>query len=71
MLLPIDQFVSFLPPAMKLREGNVFTSVCQEFCPWGGHAWLGEVHDRRACMAGGVHGRGHVWHGGIHGQGYA
>ena len=20
---------------MKLRKGNVFTSVCQEFCPWG------------------------------------
>ena len=19
----------------KLRKGNVFTSVCQEFCPWG------------------------------------
>ena len=26
----------FLPPATKLRQGNVFTSVCQEFCPQGG-----------------------------------
>ena len=22
-------------PQTKLRKGNVFTSVCQEFCPWG------------------------------------
>ena len=25
---------SCLPPATKLRQGNVFTSMCQEFCPW-------------------------------------
>ena len=25
----------FLPPATKLRQGNIFRSVCQEFC-WGG-----------------------------------
>ena len=25
-----------LPPATKLGQGNVFTSVCQEFCPQGG-----------------------------------
>ena len=25
-----------LPPATKLRQGNVFTGVCQEFCPQGG-----------------------------------
>ena len=24
-----------LPSAMKLRQGNIFTSVCQEFCPGG------------------------------------
>ena len=30
------QACAFLPPAMKLRQGNVFTSVCQEFCPQGG-----------------------------------
>ena len=22
-------------PPTKLRKGNVLTSVCQEFCPWG------------------------------------
>ena len=27
----------YLPPAMKLQQGNVFTSLCQKFCPrWGG-----------------------------------
>ena len=25
-----------LPPSTKLRQGNVFTSMCQEFCPLGG-----------------------------------
>ena len=24
-----------LPPATKLGQGNIFRSVCQEFCPWG------------------------------------
>ena len=50
---------------MKLRQGNIFTSVCQEFCPQEG-----------ACMAGGMHGRGHAWQGGcmaggMHGRGDA
>ena len=27
-------------PQTKLRKGNVLTSVCQEFCPWG----EGSVH---------------------------
>ena len=27
---------SFLPAATKLGQGNIFTSVCQEFCPQGG-----------------------------------
>ena len=47
---------SLLPPATKLGQGNIFRSVCQEFCPQGGgHAcvaggrvWWG------ACMAGGL-----------------
>ena len=26
----------FLPSATKLRQGNIFRSVCQEFCPQGG-----------------------------------
>ena len=57
---------NLLPPATKLGQGNIFRSVCQEFCPWGGHAWQGFV-----CMAGaharqGVCGRGaHVWWGGM------
>ena len=38
---------------MKLREGNVFTPVCQSFCSLG----------RGACVAGGMHGRGHAWQG--------
>ena len=25
-----------LPPTMKLGQGNIFRSVCQEFCPLGG-----------------------------------
>ena len=28
--------VQFLPAAAKLGQGNIFTSVCQEFCPQGG-----------------------------------
>ena len=27
---------ALLPPAMKLGQGNIFTSVCQEFCPQRG-----------------------------------
>ena len=50
----------FLPPATKLGQGNIFRSMCQEFCPRGGgacmaargHAW------QAACMAGGMCGRG-------------
>ena len=49
-----------LPPAMKLRKGNIFTSMCQEFCPqWGmhgrgGHAWQGGMYEG---VHGGMHGR--------------
>ena len=27
---------TFLPAATKLGQGNIFTRVCQEFCPQGG-----------------------------------
>ena len=27
---------SLLPPATKLGQGNIFRSMCQEFCPQGG-----------------------------------
>ena len=30
-----EHFVSFYRPQTKLWKGNVFTSVCQEFCPRG------------------------------------
>ena len=61
-----------LPPATKLGQGNIFRSVCQKFCPQGGHAWWGWVcmvgvcmaggHAwQEACKAGGMHGRGHAW----------
>ena len=49
----------FLPPATKFGQGNIFRSVCQEFCPRGGGAWCGVG----ACMAGGMHSRGHEWQG--------
>ena len=32
-------FSKFLPPANEVREGNVFTPVCQSFCSQGG-VWL-------------------------------
>ena len=44
--------------ATKLGQGNIFRSVCQEFCPQagggcmaGGHAWQGGVSGRGACVA--------------------
>ena len=71
-----------LPPATKLRQGNVFTSMCQEFCPQLEGACVpgGGVHGRgvygrghawqgTSCMAGGVHGRVHAWQEGVHGGG--
>ena len=32
--LYIIKFINYRPP-MKVREGHVFTSVCQLFCPRG------------------------------------
>ena len=40
-----------LPPETKLGPGNIFKSVCQEFCPGG-------LHGRRVCVAGGMRGGG-------------
>ena len=34
--LETPEAASFLPAATKLGQGNIFTSVCQEFCPQGG-----------------------------------
>ena len=61
----------FLPPATKLGQGNIFRSVCQEFCPqlgdgvsrqqtqggrWG--VWLGGVQAQTQGEAGGLAGGG-------------
>ena len=44
---------SWLPPATKLGQGNIFRSVCQQFCPWGG---------MRGCLGGCVIALGgHAW----------
>ena len=59
-------FGMFLPPATKLGQGNVFTSVCdsvhggggwrawQGACMVGRHAWPGGCVVRGACMARGA-----------------
>ena len=52
-----------LPSATKLGQGNIYRSVCQEFCPQGGG-----VHGRVAWGGGGW---GHAWWGGVHGRGHA
>ena len=62
-------FTKYLPPATKLGQGNIFRSVCQEFCPQGKGAcvWGGSMRNRGACMVGGMCGRGacmvgeHAW----------
>ena len=48
----------FLPPTTKLGQGNIFRSVCQEFCTQGGgvvhgreHAWDGACVACVACVA--------------------
>ena len=51
---------NLLPPATKLGQGNIFRSVCQEFCPQSGGYMTGGA----MCGKGGMHVRGHVWQGG-------
>ena len=66
--------------ATKLRQGNIFTSLCQEFCPQGGmhgrgacvvggYVWQGGHAWQGACMVGGMHGREVCIAGGVHGRG--
>ena len=43
------KMIILLPSATKLRQGNVFTNMCQEFCPGGG----------RLCSS--IHHRSHDW----------
>ena len=47
-------FILLLPSATQLRQGFVFTAVCDSV-HWGGMYGRG-MHDRGSCMAG-----GHVW----------
>ena len=61
-LLGLDKYL--LPPVTKLRQGNVFTPVCQSFCSrggmharghvWWGHALQGACVPRGTCVAGGL-----------------
>ena len=54
-----------LPPATKLGQGNIFRSVCQQFCPQGGrHAWLLGGWGGCVVAPGGM--CGFIW-GGMHG----
>ena len=39
-LRTVDEKAFLIPPATKLGQGNIFSSVCQEFCSQGG-AYLG------------------------------
>ena len=72
------RFSVFLPPATKLRQGNVFTPICQSFCSQGGmHGWGcawqggscgGGVCDQGVCVwSEGMHGWGCALRGGMHG----
>ena len=59
-------------PQTKLGQGNIFRSMCQEFCTQGGGCGRGGMCGRGvcmaegACMAGGCawQGEGHAWRGG-------
>ena len=60
-------------PQQHLQKGNVFTSMCEEFCPGGGVHGKGGVHSGGHVWQGGMCGRGHVWQGacmagGMHGR---
>ena len=35
-MMGLISFHVFVPPATKLGQGNIFRSVCQQFCPQGG-----------------------------------
>ena len=37
--------ILYLPSTMKLRQGNIFRSVCQEFCPQGRSVCLSACWD--------------------------
>ena len=68
LLLVRLELDNLLPPATKLRQGYVFTGVCDSVHGGGGRAWQGEacmaggvcMVGGAACMAGGMHGSGEV-----------
>ena len=43
-LFPKEKHNDLLPAATKLGQGNIFTSVCQEFCPQVGGRVSASVH---------------------------
>ena len=51
----------YLPPTMKFGQGNIFRSVCQEFCPGWEACVAGGVCGSGACMAVGHAWWGHAW----------
>ena len=55
----VCSIMRFLPSASKLRQGNIFRSVCQEFCPHGGGVCLSACWDtppqQTATAADGTH----------------
>ena len=58
---------------MKLRQGNVVTSINSRILPTEGMCMVGAGHIAGGAMAPegrGVHGRGHVWQGAMHGRGH-
>ena len=63
---------NYYRPQTKLQKGNVFRSMCQEFCPQGYPSQGGGMRGQGACVVGMwwgcVCGRGHVWQG-VHGRG--
>ena len=80
---PREKCLNLSPPVTKLGQGNIFRSVCQEFCPqggdcmagghaWWGHAWQGVCVVGDVCGRGPwIHGRGHAWQGCVCGRGHA
>ena len=62
--------IFLLPPATKLGQGNIFRSVCHEFCPRGEACMEGAMHGQGGMRGrGGVCGRGMCMVGSMHGQG--
>ena len=68
MIFPgfLVNFQVFLLPATKLGQGNIFRSVCQQFCPQGGmrgcsggHAWFYSGGHAWFYLGGGMH--GFIW----------